>query len=187
MQLLLGLRRDPRHLRSKRFLGTMKALLSLPSHLTSPRFAPWKVHCTSSTEFLFRQAPATNGADKPNRLHFVQSRALLTFELLRQVKAAEKRKVEAIPSHRQFSATAYGTQHFGSGPHLYVASPDALEIDQVSDYFSLWGRVLDVYFPAGSKTRHGSCCFVTLESYHSAHQAWAQAARRIGSQVTLPY
>ena len=79
-----------------------------------------------------------------------------------------------VGSHNQkLNAAAPRQQQFGAGPRLYVASPDKLAVDQVRDYFSLWGKVLDVYIPGGSGFRRGSYCFVTFDSFHCAHQAWA--------------
>ena len=67
-------------------------------------------------------------------------------------------------THSQFSAAAPPKQQYGVGPRLYVATPHTLAMDQVRNYFSHWGRVLDVFPPAGSRSRRGSYCFVTFET-----------------------
>ena len=75
--------------------------------------------------------------------------------------------------NQKLNAVAPPQQQFGAGPRLYVASPDKLAVDQVRDYFTRWDKVLDVYIPGGSRFRRGSYCFVTFDSFHCAHQAWA--------------
>ena len=91
-----------------------------------------------------------------------------------------------VGSHNQkLNAAAPPQQQFGAGRRLYGACPDKRGVGQVRDYVAGWGEGLDVYIPGGSGFRRGSYCFVTFDSFHCAHQAWAQAERRIGSQVSL--
>ncbi len=83
-------------------------------------------------------------------------------------------------------ASSRQSQLFGKGPRLYVGGvPDELTEERLKAHFSLWGNVVDLYFPGKKGQSRVNYCFVTFDNWRAAQRACNQSERNIDGMVSF--